>query len=48
VPLPDGIELPEKENAKTTPGEVEIVNPLSAASPPLAPSAQPSRLNWNP
>ena len=48
LPPPAGITDPEKEKARTTVSLAEIVNPLAAASPPVAPIAQPSWLNWNP
>ena len=42
VPAPAGMTLPENEKARTTVLDAEIVNPLAAASPPLAPIAHPS------
>ena len=45
VPEPDGIQLPENENPRTTPELAASVKPLLSASPPDAPDAQPSWLN---
>ena len=40
---------PVRENPITVEAEVEIINPLASAFPPLAPvMVRPVKLNWNP